>query len=263
MAERIRSLGKEIVDLDTWLGHERAPGGSLCLDMFGRLAMASQRQWINSRVSGGSSSVGEEFLEFQAQCRRAVTNKSRFPRRQVFGHIGGHRSALHPATDTIWYGCVALGFNPLAVMGRYVRLNYMGFQMLTEKFDACLGISGSPLFVSGLHCEPFCNLANCRGLRRAVGLWMAGIFPFSTSSTLTPGVVAFFPLDGKNSMTSYAMPKNWLTILGGDGIYLHSSVPRTVIRQSASSGNCMLKMLKWSENEIPQLASALFATGSV
>ena len=67
----------------------------------GRLAMASQRQWINSRVSGGSSSVGEEFLEFQAQCRRAVTNKSRFPRRQVFGHIGGHRSTLHPATDTI------------------------------------------------------------------------------------------------------------------------------------------------------------------
>lgn len=40
----------------------------------------------------------------------------------------------------------------------YVRLNYMGFQMLTEKFDACLGISGSPLFVSGLHCEPFCNI---------------------------------------------------------------------------------------------------------
>lgn len=25
----------------------------------------------------------------------------------------------------------------------------------------------------------------------------------------------------------------------------------------------MLKMLKWSDNEIPQLASALFATGSV
>lgn len=40
----------------------------------------------------------------------------------------------------------------------YVRLNYMGFQMLTEKFDACLGTSGSPLFVSGLHCEPFCNI---------------------------------------------------------------------------------------------------------
>lgn len=40
----------------------------------------------------------------------------------------------------------------------YLRLNYMGFQMLTEKFDACLGISGSPLFVSGLHCEPFCNI---------------------------------------------------------------------------------------------------------
>ena len=34
----------------------------------------------------------------------------------------------------------------------------MGFQMLTEKFDACLGTSGSPLFVSGLHCEPFCIL---------------------------------------------------------------------------------------------------------
>ena len=33
----------------------------------------------------------------------------------------------------------------------------MGFQMLTEKFDACLGTSGSPLFVSGLHCEPFCT----------------------------------------------------------------------------------------------------------
>ena len=35
----------------------------------------------------------------------------------------------------------------------------MGFQMLTEKFDACLGTSGSPLFVSGLHCEPFCILS--------------------------------------------------------------------------------------------------------
>ncbi|CAJ1382666.1 unnamed protein product, partial [Effrenium voratum] len=40
----------------------------------------------------------------------------------------------------------------------YVRLNYMGFQMLTEKFDLCLGTCGSALFVSGLHCEPFCNI---------------------------------------------------------------------------------------------------------
>lgn len=48
----------------------------------------------------------------------------------------------------------------LAGRGRYVRLNYMGFQMLTEKFDACLGTSGSPLFVSGLHCEPFCVLVS-------------------------------------------------------------------------------------------------------
>ena len=39
---------------------------------------------------------------------------------------------------------------------RYVRLNYVGFQRLTEKFDACLGTSGSPLFISGLHTEPFC-----------------------------------------------------------------------------------------------------------
>ena len=73
----------------------------------------------------------------------------------------------------------------LVVVGRYVRLNYMGFQMLTEKFDACLGISGSPLFVSGLHCEPVCNLANCRvGLRRAAGLWQDVISIFQ-SSTLT------------------------------------------------------------------------------
>jgi len=34
----------------------------------------------------------------------------------------------------------------------------MGFQKLTEKFDLCLGTSGSALFVSGLHCEPFCNI---------------------------------------------------------------------------------------------------------
>jgi len=40
----------------------------------------------------------------------------------------------------------------------YVRLNYVGFQKLTQKFDRCLGISGSALFVAGLHTEPFCNV---------------------------------------------------------------------------------------------------------
>mmetsp|Transcript_14734 Transcript_14734/g.31829 ORF Transcript_14734/g.31829 Transcript_14734/m.31829 type:complete len:693 (-) Transcript_14734:201-2279(-) len=40
----------------------------------------------------------------------------------------------------------------------YVRLNYIGFQKLTRKFDACLGISGSALFVAGLHTEAFCNV---------------------------------------------------------------------------------------------------------
>ncbi|CAE7706339.1 VTC4 [Symbiodinium pilosum] len=40
----------------------------------------------------------------------------------------------------------------------FVRLNYVGFQTLTEKFDDLLGTAGSALFVSGLHCEPFCNI---------------------------------------------------------------------------------------------------------
>ena len=43
---------------------------------------------------------------------------------------------------------------------RFVRLNYVGFQTLTEKFDDLLGTAGSALFVSGLHCEPFCLLAS-------------------------------------------------------------------------------------------------------
>mmetsp|Transcript_76774 Transcript_76774/g.225400 ORF Transcript_76774/g.225400 Transcript_76774/m.225400 type:complete len:679 (+) Transcript_76774:84-2120(+) len=40
----------------------------------------------------------------------------------------------------------------------YVRLNYLGFQKLTRKFDQCLGVSGSALFLGGLHAEPFCNV---------------------------------------------------------------------------------------------------------
>mmetsp|Transcript_118925 Transcript_118925/g.361773 ORF Transcript_118925/g.361773 Transcript_118925/m.361773 type:complete len:677 (+) Transcript_118925:109-2139(+) len=43
-------------------------------------------------------------------------------------------------------------------LDQYVRLNYIGFQKLTQKFDTCLGVSGSALFVAGLHCEPFCNV---------------------------------------------------------------------------------------------------------
>lgn len=43
-------------------------------------------------------------------------------------------------------------------LDQYVRLNYLGFQKLTQKFDACLGISGSALFMAELHCEPFCNV---------------------------------------------------------------------------------------------------------
>mmetsp|Transcript_23822 Transcript_23822/g.43199 ORF Transcript_23822/g.43199 Transcript_23822/m.43199 type:complete len:676 (-) Transcript_23822:120-2147(-) len=46
----------------------------------------------------------------------------------------------------------------IACLDTFVRLNYMGFQKLTEKFDLCLGVSGSALFLSGLHCEPFTNI---------------------------------------------------------------------------------------------------------
>mmetsp|Transcript_44798 Transcript_44798/g.115938 ORF Transcript_44798/g.115938 Transcript_44798/m.115938 type:complete len:687 (+) Transcript_44798:74-2134(+) len=38
----------------------------------------------------------------------------------------------------------------------YVRLNYMGFQKVTELFDVVSGVSGSALFVAGLHAEAFC-----------------------------------------------------------------------------------------------------------
>lgn len=40
----------------------------------------------------------------------------------------------------------------------YVRLNYLGFTKITQKFDGCLGVSGSSLFVAGLQSEPFCNV---------------------------------------------------------------------------------------------------------
>lgn len=40
----------------------------------------------------------------------------------------------------------------------FVRLNYQAFQKLTQKFDSCLGVSGSAIFVAGLHNEPFCNV---------------------------------------------------------------------------------------------------------
>jgi len=40
----------------------------------------------------------------------------------------------------------------------YVRFNYMGFKKITCKFDRHLGVSGSALFIGGLHCEPFCNI---------------------------------------------------------------------------------------------------------
>eukprot|EP00930_Biecheleria_cincta_P034599 TRINITY_DN23890_c0_g1_i1.p1 TRINITY_DN23890_c0_g1~~TRINITY_DN23890_c0_g1_i1.p1 ORF type:complete len:697 (-),score=123.13 TRINITY_DN23890_c0_g1_i1:230-2272(-) len=46
----------------------------------------------------------------------------------------------------------------IVALDMYVRLNYIGFQKLTEQFDVLLGVSGSALFVSGLHCEPFCNI---------------------------------------------------------------------------------------------------------
>jgi len=40
----------------------------------------------------------------------------------------------------------------------YVRLNYVGFQKLTQHFDRMLGVSGSVPFVAGLQSEPFCNV---------------------------------------------------------------------------------------------------------
>merc|ERR1719183_2518712 len=40
----------------------------------------------------------------------------------------------------------------------YVRLNYMGFRKLTQKFDKALEVSGSMWFMSRLHHEPFCNV---------------------------------------------------------------------------------------------------------
>lgn len=40
----------------------------------------------------------------------------------------------------------------------YVRLNYIGFQKLTRRFDACFNVSSTSLFVAGLHSEPFCNI---------------------------------------------------------------------------------------------------------
>mmetsp|Transcript_24076 Transcript_24076/g.66992 ORF Transcript_24076/g.66992 Transcript_24076/m.66992 type:complete len:685 (+) Transcript_24076:97-2151(+) len=40
----------------------------------------------------------------------------------------------------------------------YVRLNYLGFTKITQKFDQCLGVSGSALFVAGLQGEAFCNV---------------------------------------------------------------------------------------------------------
>lgn len=40
----------------------------------------------------------------------------------------------------------------------YVRLNYIGFQRLMEKFDICLRMSAGPMFIAGLHCEPFANI---------------------------------------------------------------------------------------------------------
>mmetsp|Transcript_36114 Transcript_36114/g.107231 ORF Transcript_36114/g.107231 Transcript_36114/m.107231 type:complete len:686 (+) Transcript_36114:60-2117(+) len=46
----------------------------------------------------------------------------------------------------------------LTHLDMYVRLNYMGFQKITQLFDSASGVSGSALFVSGLHCEPFCSV---------------------------------------------------------------------------------------------------------
>jgi len=43
-------------------------------------------------------------------------------------------------------------------LDNYVRFNYMGFKKITCKFDRYLGVSGSALFIGGLHCEPFCNV---------------------------------------------------------------------------------------------------------
>eukprot|EP00931_Biecheleriopsis_adriatica_P045983 TRINITY_DN26372_c0_g1_i1.p1 TRINITY_DN26372_c0_g1~~TRINITY_DN26372_c0_g1_i1.p1 ORF type:complete len:698 (+),score=163.54 TRINITY_DN26372_c0_g1_i1:60-2096(+) len=63
------------------------------------------------------------------------------------------KDEIEPMADRI----TAMG-QEIVHLDQYVRLNYIGFQKLTEKFDICLGTNGSALFVSGLHCEPFCNI---------------------------------------------------------------------------------------------------------
>lgn len=55
-------------------------------------------------------------------------------------------------------GAIEAYSSEIVHLDSYVRLNYMGFQKITQKFDHCLGISGSALFVAGLHSEPFCNV---------------------------------------------------------------------------------------------------------
>lgn len=48
--------------------------------------------------------------------------------------------------------------NDIVHLDTYVRLNYIGFQKLTQKFDIGFRVSGSALFIAGLHNEPFCNV---------------------------------------------------------------------------------------------------------
>eukprot|EP00929_Paragymnodinium_shiwhaense_P054607 TRINITY_DN2737_c0_g1_i1.p1 TRINITY_DN2737_c0_g1~~TRINITY_DN2737_c0_g1_i1.p1 ORF type:complete len:811 (-),score=180.44 TRINITY_DN2737_c0_g1_i1:383-2815(-) len=40
----------------------------------------------------------------------------------------------------------------------YVRLNYLGFQKITKRFDQCLSVDSSALYVAELQAEPFCNV---------------------------------------------------------------------------------------------------------
>lgn len=61
-----------------------------------------------------------------------------------------HLAAMH---DRI----TAMG-QEVVYLDTYVRLNYMGFQKITRKFDQSFGVTGSALFISSLKTEPFCTV---------------------------------------------------------------------------------------------------------
>lgn len=46
----------------------------------------------------------------------------------------------------------------ISQLDTYVRLNYVGLQRITQKFDQVFGMTGSQFFMAGLHTEPFCNV---------------------------------------------------------------------------------------------------------